>query len=161
MVSRPALLHSTPALLWPKFPTHHCRTQAHAPLLERSLKSCRTSEYQSDLASIPLAVREAAFVEAADVFCALLSSTAVYERMLHVLAALWGVPVASVQQHANLAKPALQLGSADVSIGRATLPLLGSPARHAHHTVAAAATSGQVTAPRVLSSCLLPDIFHC
>lgn len=47
-------------------------SQLHASLLQRSLKPARSSQHQASVAAVPVAVREAAFVEAADCFGALL-----------------------------------------------------------------------------------------
>ena len=46
--------------------------QLHSALLQRALKLGRSAQYQASVAAVPVAVREAAFVEAADCFCALL-----------------------------------------------------------------------------------------
>lgn len=46
--------------------------QLHGALLQRSLKPARAAQYRASMAAVPLAVREAAFVEAADCFAALL-----------------------------------------------------------------------------------------
>lgn len=46
--------------------------QLHAALLQRSLKPNRSAQYRASVAAVPVAVREAAFIEAADCFCALL-----------------------------------------------------------------------------------------
>lgn len=46
--------------------------QLHSALLQRALKTGRSAQYQASVAAVPVAVREAAFVEAADCFCALL-----------------------------------------------------------------------------------------
>lgn len=46
--------------------------QLHCALLQRALKPGRSVQYQASVAAVPVAVREAAFVEAADCFCALL-----------------------------------------------------------------------------------------
>ena len=46
--------------------------QLHSVLLQRALKPGRATLYAASAASVPVAVREAAFTEAADCFCALL-----------------------------------------------------------------------------------------
>lgn len=48
----------------------------------------------------------------------------VAEQLLRALCALWAVSPEALEQYTSLHKPAVQLGAADVSIGRATLPLL-------------------------------------
>lgn len=50
----------------------HLPLQLHGTLLQRSLKSGRSAQYRASVAAVPVAVREAAFVEAADCFVALL-----------------------------------------------------------------------------------------
>lgn len=69
------------------------------------------------------------------------------ERLLAALAALWAVPAEAVQQYAALHKPAVQAGSADLAVGRATLPLLDAAAGRA--ALAAAAGGGAKVGPRV------------
>lgn len=50
------------------------------------------------------------------------------EQLLRALAALWAVTPEAVQQHTTLHKPAVQAGAADLSVGRATLPLVDAAA---------------------------------
>jgi midasin len=52
----------------------------------------------------------------------------VAERLLRALCALWAVPAETLEQYTSLHKPAVQLGAADISIGRGTLPLLDAGA---------------------------------
>ena len=68
----------------------------------------------------------------------------VAERLLRALCALWAVPAEALEQYASLRKPAVSLGAADVSIGRATLPLLdaGVAARTRQAMQAAAGGAG-------------------
>lgn len=56
--------------------------QVHSSLLSRSLKPALAAEYRRSVAAVPLAVREAAFVEAADCFCALLGRAEVSCRAM-------------------------------------------------------------------------------
>ncbi|KAL4440107.1 hypothetical protein ABPG75_003108 [Micractinium tetrahymenae] len=103
----------------------------HAALLQRSLKPGRAAQYRASVAAVPVVVREVAFVEAADCFCALLGRAEAGERLLAALAALWAVPSEAVQQYVALHKPAVQAGAADLAVGRATLPLLDAAAGRA------------------------------
>lgn len=50
----------------------------HSTLLSRSLKPGMAADYRRSVAAVPLAVREAAFGEAADCFCALLGRAEVF-----------------------------------------------------------------------------------
>lgn len=54
--------------------------QLHSTLLQRSLKAGRAAQYRTSMAAVPVAVREAAFVEAADCFVALLGRAEVGRR---------------------------------------------------------------------------------
>jgi hypothetical protein len=110
-------------------------------VLQRSLKPARWAEYQASVAAVPLAVREAAFVEAADCFGALLGRAEAGERLLRALAALWALPPEAVQRYTSLHKPAVQAGGGDLSVGRATLPLLDAAAGRAALAAAAGAAS--------------------
>ena len=157
------------------------------------MKTGRSAQYQASVAAVPVAVREAAFVEAADCFCALLGRAEVRweacdcpprrsvlaalitiirpswcaalsslcdaapdshhccaaqagDQLLRALAALWAVPAEAVQQYAMLHKPALQAGAADLSVGRATLPLLDAAAGRQALAAAAGGADGKVGA---------------
>lgn len=61
-------VHATHVLPHPPLPL----VQLHAALLQRALKPSRSARYHASMEAVPVAVREAAFVEAADCFCALL-----------------------------------------------------------------------------------------
>lgn len=61
------------------------------------------------------------------------------------LAALWSVSPETVQQYSALHKPAVQAGSVDLSVGRATLPLVDAAAGRAA-LAAAAGGDGKVSA---------------
>ncbi|GAB4814206.1 hypothetical protein N2152v2_001252 [Parachlorella kessleri] len=118
----------------------------HSTLLSRSLKASLEADYQASVAAVPLAVREAAFLEAADCFCALLGRAEVADRLLKALCTLWAVPSETLAQYTSLHKPAVELGAANIVIGRATLPLLDAGvavgARQALQAAAAAPRGG-------------------
>ena len=95
--------------------THHTPSrppgvQLHGPLLQRTLKAVPRDQGPAAAAALPLALREAAFGEAADCFAALLGREQAADRLLRALAALWAVPAEAVLQYSTLAKPAVQVG---------------------------------------------------
>jgi midasin len=98
----------------------------HLPLIKRSLKiSSAVGDGGSgqSIADIPIALREAAFVEAADCLCSGLSNHDVADKLLIALASLFAVPASTAEHYSQLAKPAVAVQGDQVSIGRATLPL--------------------------------------
>jgi hypothetical protein len=84
------------------------------------------------------------------------------DQLLRALAALWAVPAEAVQQYAALHKPALQAGAADLSVGRATLPLLDAAAGRQALAAAAGGADGKVGAAAcsAVLSCS-PARLHC
>lgn len=111
----------------------------HSALLLRALPA---GGREVAIEALPIAVREAAFVEAADCFCGLVSRADLHRRLLTAIAALWGVPSASVEQHRLLAKPTVQMGPMEMTIGRASLPLLDAAgSRKTRRTLTAAMES--------------------
>ncbi|KAK9809153.1 hypothetical protein WJX72_010301 [[Myrmecia] bisecta] len=104
----------------------------HGLLLARAL---RGAQYESgdgvdDPAALPLAVREAAFVESADVFAAMIAKREARVHLLAALAALWGLQFDHVQQHTDLQKPSLVAHATDVAVGRALLPISAGVSTH-------------------------------
>lgn len=87
----------------------------HGPLLQRALRG-------SNMAQLPLAVRQAAFTEAADCFAAMVASPEDARKLLNALALLWGLGADDVERLLSLAKPAVSVSGADVLVGRALLP---------------------------------------
>jgi midasin len=110
----------------------------HSPLIKRSLHrssggnsaSGTTDSLQENkpnitsVADIPIALREAAFVEAADCLCSGLSNHEVADKLLVALASLFAVPPSTAEHYSQLAKPAVAVQGDQVTIGRARLPLL-------------------------------------
>lgn len=92
----------------------------HGPLLKRALRGS-AAEGSKEVTAIPIAVREAGFVEAADVLCAAISKHEMADKLLAALAAVWAVPTSIAEQYCQLAKPEAQLLEAEALIGRATL----------------------------------------
>eukprot|EP00887_Chlorella_sp_A99_P000601 scaffold17.g601.t1 len=124
-----------------------CRRVAsvHSSLLQRSLKPAQAAEYRASVAAVPLAVRQAAFTEAADCFAALLSRREAAAWLLAALAALWALPPAeAVGRYVTTDKPAVQLGETDLVVGRVALPLVdsGAAAAATQQLLAAAAGGG-------------------
>lgn len=70
--------------------------------------------------------------------------------LLRALAALWGLTEEQVQQYNLLRKPTMQISRADISIGRARLPVLASQDKQPGLLVAA-------NANKVYSHCLPTD----
>jgi hypothetical protein len=77
------------------------------------------------------------------------------DQLLCALAALWAVPAEAVQQYAALHKPALQAGAADLSVGRAMLPLLDAAAGRQALATAAGGVDGKVGAAAACYDVLL------
>ncbi|KXZ56433.1 hypothetical protein GPECTOR_1g386 [Gonium pectorale] len=84
-----------------------------------------------DLASLDPRIREAAFVEAADCFAALVARPEARMKLLKALAALWCAPAGSPEQWEQLAKPQLSVlegaGFTEerrLLVGRVTLPVM-------------------------------------
>lgn len=125
----------------------------HSSLLARSLKSSRAEEYRRSLSALPIAVREAAFMEAADCFCALLGRAEVATALLRALAELWALPPSGVEHYSSLNKPTVQLGNAEVTIGRAMLPLLDSSGAARMCSTLAAAAGTQVRGDSTCRHC--------
>jgi len=114
--------------------------ELHLPLIKRSLNcsgsrniAAGTSTLDSlqenkanntNVADIPIALREAAFVEAADCLCSGLSNHEVADKLLIALASLFAVPASTAEHYSQLAKPAVAVQGDQVTIGRANLPLL-------------------------------------
>ena len=101
----------------------------HAALITRSLRGGATLEFTDDqsnksVADIPIALREAAFTEAADCLAAGISNHEVGDKLLVALAAVWAVPPSTAEQYSQLAKPAAGVQGGNLVIGRAQLPLL-------------------------------------
>ncbi|KAG7670517.1 hypothetical protein KSW81_003079 [Nannochloris sp. 'desiccata'] len=108
----------------------------HLPLIKRSLNrrsgtiaSAATDRLEdnttiTNVADIPIALREAAFVEAADCLCSGLSNHEVADKLLVALASLFAVPASTAEHYSQLAKPAIAVQGDQVTIGRAGLPLL-------------------------------------
>jgi midasin len=110
----------------------------HSPLIKRSLRSSNRSDSGliSDkenntasitIADIPIALREAAFVEAADCLCSGLSNHEVADKLLIALASLFAVPASTAEHYSQLAKPTVAVQGDQLTIGRASLPLLKIP----------------------------------
>ena len=59
-----------------------CVQGIHGHLLTRSLKGLQSAECSLDASALPITVREAAFVEAADCFAALLARPEVTRRAI-------------------------------------------------------------------------------
>lgn len=78
----------------------------HGPLVRRSSTAAQSCS-EASVAKLPLALREAAFVEAADIFVAMLSNDEAAMKLLRSLAMIWGVPFTAVDQYASLSKPGL------------------------------------------------------
>lgn len=93
----------------------------HSSLIARSLKAVDVEECQRNAGAIPLPLREAAWKEVADCFCAFLSQEEMFEKFCKALGAIWAVPMPTVEQYTRLAKPPLHADRADVSIGRVNL----------------------------------------
>ena len=112
-----------------------CHVQdIHGQLLLRSLRGLPDTEDRLDPAVLPITVREAAFVEAADCFAALVARPEARLSLLRALAAVWGVGEEQVQLHTALNKPSLRLNQSEAIIGRATLPVLASQSQHSSLT---------------------------
>ncbi|KAL0028971.1 hypothetical protein WJX77_009058 [Trebouxia sp. C0004] len=98
----------------------------HGQLLMRSLRGLQNAEYSLDASMLPIAVREAAFVEAADCFAALIAKPEARLSLLRALAAVWRVGEEQVQLYTALSKPSLHTSQTEATIGRATLPMLST-----------------------------------
>jgi midasin len=101
----------------------------HLPLIKRSLKisaaaSDGSSGASTSVADVPIALREAAFVEAADCLCSGLSNHEAADKLLIALASLFAVPASTAEHYSQLAKPAVAIQGDQITIGRASLPLL-------------------------------------
>ncbi|KAL0049173.1 hypothetical protein WJX82_008148 [Trebouxia sp. C0006] len=96
----------------------------HGQLLMRSLRRVQSVEYSLDASALPITVREAAFVEAADCFAALIAKPEARMSLLRALAAVWQVGEEQVQLYTALRKPSLHTSQTEATIGRATLPVL-------------------------------------
>ncbi|GIL72553.1 hypothetical protein Vretifemale_2900, partial [Volvox reticuliferus] len=97
---------------------------------EASLQSTAVANQPSDeLTAIDPRVREAAFMEAADCFAALVARPEARIRLLKGLAALWCIPEGAVEQWEQLAKPQLSVmegpSEPQLQIGRVVLPIAG------------------------------------
>lgn len=77
----------------------------HGPLLQRSASLLA----EPVLTRWPPTVREAAFTEAADIFCSMLATDPARDAGLAALAALWAVPPTTVEHYAALGKPILEV----------------------------------------------------
>ncbi len=116
--------------------------RVHAALLRRALRSAGDAP-DASAADLPVSVREAAFAEAADCFCAVLARDEARGRLLRALAAIWAVPEASVEQLEEFAKPAIAASADTVTVGRAALPIA-----HAAAAAGARREAAAVAAPR-------------
>jgi len=94
----------------------------HGPLLGRALRGA-AAEYQNELAAVPIAVREASFIEAADVLCSAVNRHELADKLLAALAALWAVPTSAAEQYSQLSKPTVSLQNGEATIGRVSLPI--------------------------------------
>ncbi|KAL3144110.1 hypothetical protein ABBQ32_003901 [Trebouxia sp. C0010 RCD-2024] len=115
---------------------------SHGQLTRHSLSSLLEGGPTLDAATLPLPVRQAAFVEAADCFAALIAKPEAHLSLVRALAALWGLIEDQVQQYSVLNKPSMHISLADVSIGRAVLPMLASPTAQPGLTTPASASKG-------------------
>lgn len=76
----------------------------------------------SDAAALPMTLREACWVEAADVFCAHVPNEDARGRLLRAFCRLWALPPdATTLNHESQHRPQLQPTAADLHVGRATL----------------------------------------
>ena len=95
---------------------HDWGSQAvHGPLLQRALRG-------ENMTQLPIAVRQAAFCEAADCFAGMVPSQEAARKLLNALALLWDLGTDDVERLLALNKPAVSASGTDVLIGRAVLP---------------------------------------
>ncbi|KAG2499138.1 hypothetical protein HYH03_002721 [Edaphochlamys debaryana] len=98
----------------------------------------------TDLGSLEPRLREAAFVEAADCFAALVAKPEARGKLLKALAALWCAPPVAPEQWESLAKPQLSEveggGERQLLVGRVALPV--AEEREAERDAAAAGGKG-------------------
>lgn len=91
-----------------------------------------------DLSAVPLRVREAAFIEAADCFCSLLPpKSSNYDGIMSLLADSWCVPAEAVEHYVHLLKPDTQtigrahlMGDAGVQVDQSTFAATGHAMRN-------------------------------
>lgn len=98
----------------------------HANLVNtRAVQQLASQLPHVDLAALDPDLRQAAFVESADLFAAMVPKPEARAKLLLAMAALWGVPPAdAAERYERLARPALQEGEAEVVVGRVLLPRL-------------------------------------
>ncbi len=104
------------------------RMQAlHGPLVQRTVRQqAQQGGGVVGVAGLDLQLRAAAYTECADIFGSMVAKPGPRRQLLAALAALWALPGQQhVEQYEALAKPAVQLGQADLQVG---LPLAGGTA---------------------------------
>lgn len=90
----------------------------HGPLVQRTVRQQQAGSVM-DVAAMDLQLRAAAFTECADIFGSMVAKPGPRRQLLAALAALWALPGQQhVEQYEALAKPAVQLGQADLQVGR-------------------------------------------
>lgn len=97
----------------------HRMARVHAALLTRT-QTVLCEAFS--LVDIPVAVREAAFLEFIDCMCMGISRPDTWNKVLTAVGTLWAVPLTTGLHAVSLAKPKLELSEQELVIGRAQMP---------------------------------------
>lgn len=94
----------------------------HDQLLKRSLR-ISPEEYWDLPSSLPVAVREFAYLEMVDCLLAGISNHAVVSKLFKALGMIWAIPDEFIEYSKALAKPEISTEGSRLSIGRVSMPL--------------------------------------